>query len=78
MRFYHGIVDEWAVLAMKGVSACGRTNGPSAEGLAEGLVVCRGWGFSPADATASGPWCLFAVQITVIKHGSESRTQCFT
>ena len=39
---------------MKGVSACGRTTGPNAEGLAEGLVVCRGWGFSPADATASG------------------------
>ena len=44
----------------------------------EGLVVCSGWGTSPTDATASGVWCLFAVQVTVIKHGSEPRTQCFT
>ena len=55
-----------------------RMGGSSDEGLAEGLVVCRGWGLSPTDATASGLWCLFAVQITVIKHGSEPRTQCLT
>ena len=69
---------ERAVLPTKGDRAGGRTTGSSAEGLAEGLVVCRGWGFSPADASASNLWCLFAVQITVIKHGSEPRTQCFS
>ena len=55
-----------------------RMGGSSDEGLAEGLVVCRGWGFSPADATASDLWRLFAVQTSVIKHGSEPRTQCIT